>query len=63
MLSKMVKKQPCHEYSLAFHGCGEQFHEIAMMENGWGEQRKINGKPATPILMTGGEGKLKQNLL
>jgi hypothetical protein len=33
-----------------------------MMENGWGEQRKINGEPATPILMTGGEGKLKPNL-
>jgi hypothetical protein len=30
-----------------------------MMENGWGDQRKINGKPATPILMTGGEEKLK----
>jgi hypothetical protein len=30
-----------------------------MTENGLGEQRKINGEPATPILMTGGEGKLK----
>jgi hypothetical protein len=33
-----------------------------MMENGRGEERKINGEPATPILMADGEGGLKQNL-
>ncbi len=33
-----------------------------MTENGWGETRKINGKPATPILVVGGEWKLKQKL-
>jgi hypothetical protein len=33
-----------------------------MTENGREEERKINGEPATPILMTGGDGKLKQNL-
>jgi hypothetical protein len=33
-----------------------------MMENGWGEERKINCEPATAILITGGEGKLKRNL-
>jgi hypothetical protein len=33
-----------------------------MMENGWGEARKINGEPATLILVVGGEGKLKQKL-
>jgi hypothetical protein len=27
-----------------------------MMENGWGEERKINGEPATPVLVAGGEG-------
>ncbi len=43
------------EYSYAFHGSGERFHEIAMKENGWGKERKINGKPATPILVIGGE--------
>jgi hypothetical protein len=31
-----------------------------MMENGQGEERKINGKPATPILVADGEGGLKQ---
>jgi hypothetical protein len=33
-----------------------------MTENGRGEERKINGKPATPILVAYREGKLKQNL-
>jgi hypothetical protein len=33
-----------------------------MTENGWGEERKINGEPATPVLVAGGEGGLKQNL-
>jgi hypothetical protein len=33
-----------------------------MMENGRGEERKINGKPATPILVEDGEEGLKQNL-
>jgi hypothetical protein len=33
-----------------------------MKENGRGKERKINGEPATPILMTDGEGGLKQNL-
>ncbi len=36
--------------------------EIAMTENGWGEERKIYGEPATPILVADREGKLKQNL-
>ncbi len=27
-----------------------------MTENGWGQERKINGEPATPILVAGGEG-------
>jgi hypothetical protein len=31
-----------------------------MTENGWGEARKINSEPATPILVVGGEGRLKQ---
>jgi hypothetical protein len=34
-----------------------------MTENRWGKERKINGKPATPILVTDGEGGLKQNFL
>jgi hypothetical protein len=35
-----------------------------MMENRRGEERKINGEPATPILVAGreGGGGLKQNL-
>jgi hypothetical protein len=33
-----------------------------MEENGWGKERKINGEPATLILVTGGEGRLKQIL-
>jgi hypothetical protein len=33
-----------------------------MTENGWGEARKMNGEPATPILVVGGEGSLKQKL-
>jgi hypothetical protein len=33
-----------------------------MTANGWGKERKINGEPAMPILVTGGEGRLKQNL-
>ncbi len=33
-----------------------------MTENGWGETKKINGEPATPILVVGEEWKLKQNL-
>jgi hypothetical protein len=33
-----------------------------MKENGRAKERKINGKPATPILVAGGEGGLKQNL-
>jgi hypothetical protein len=32
------------------------------MENGQGEERKINGEPAMPILVADGEGGLKQNL-
>jgi hypothetical protein len=36
--------------------------EIAMMENGWGEERKINGELAMPILVVDREGRLKQNL-
>jgi hypothetical protein len=39
-----------------FLGCGEHFHETAVMENGWGEERKINGELATPIVVKGGEG-------
>jgi hypothetical protein len=31
-----------------------------MTENGWGYERQINGKPATSILVTGGERGLKQ---
>jgi hypothetical protein len=34
-----------------------------MTENRWGKERKINGEPATPILVTDGEGRLKQNFL
>jgi hypothetical protein len=34
-----------------------------MKENEQGKERKINGEPATPILVTDGEGGLKQNLL
>jgi hypothetical protein len=34
-----------------------------MMEDGQGEERKINGEPATHILVTDEEGGLKQNLL
>jgi hypothetical protein len=30
---------------------------------GWGKERKINGEPAMPFLVVGGERKLKQNLL
>jgi hypothetical protein len=30
---------------------------------GWGKQSKINGELATPFLVIGGEGRLKQNLL
>jgi hypothetical protein len=33
-----------------------------MMENGQGEERKINGEPAMPILVADGEEGLKQNL-
>ncbi len=33
-----------------------------MMENRQGKERKINGEPATPILVADGEGGLKQNL-
>jgi hypothetical protein len=33
-----------------------------MKENGRGKERKTNGEPATPILVTDGEGGLKQNL-
>jgi hypothetical protein len=33
-----------------------------MMENGQSEERKINGEPATQILVTDEEGGLKQNL-
>jgi hypothetical protein len=33
-----------------------------MKENGRGKERKINGELATPILVTDGEGGLKQNL-
>ncbi len=33
-----------------------------MLENGWGEERKTNGKPTTLILVTDGEEGLKQNL-
>jgi hypothetical protein len=33
-----------------------------MMENGQGEERKIDSKPAPPILVADGEGGLKQNL-
>jgi hypothetical protein len=33
-----------------------------MKENGWGKERMINSKPATPILVIGGEWRLKQNL-
>jgi hypothetical protein len=36
--------------------------EIAMTENGRGEERKINGEPATLILVADREGRLKQNL-
>jgi hypothetical protein len=32
-----------------------------MTENGWGKERKINSKLATPILVIGGEGRLNQN--
>jgi hypothetical protein len=34
-----------------------------MTENGWGEERKINGEPATPFLVRDREECLKQNLL
>jgi hypothetical protein len=33
-----------------------------MKENGRGKERKINGELDTPILVTDGEGGLKQNL-
>jgi hypothetical protein len=33
-----------------------------MMENGQGEERKINGELATPVLVADGEWRLKQNL-
>jgi vacuolar-type H+-ATPase subunit B/Vma2 len=33
-----------------------------MTENGRGEERKINGEQAMPILVAYREGKLKQNL-
>ncbi len=29
---------------LSFFGCGERFHKIDMTKNGWGKERKINGK-------------------
>jgi hypothetical protein len=51
-----------HFLKLFFHDCGERFHDIAMTENGWGKERKINGELATPILLTGREGELKQTL-
>jgi hypothetical protein len=34
-----------------------------MTENGWGEERKINGEPTTPFLVTDKERGLKQNLM
>jgi hypothetical protein len=33
-----------------------------MTENGWGEERKINGEPAMPFLVRDREGGMKQNL-
>jgi hypothetical protein len=33
-----------------------------MTENGRGEERKINGEPATPVLVADREGRLKLNL-
>ncbi len=36
--------------------------KIAMTENGRGEERKINGEWAEPILVADREGRLKQNL-
>ncbi len=33
-----------------------------MKENVRGKESKINGKPATTILLADGEGRLKQNL-
>jgi hypothetical protein len=35
---------------------------MAVTENGWGKERKINGELALLILVAGGEGGLKQNL-
>jgi hypothetical protein len=34
-----------------------------MTENGWSKERKIDGEQGMLILVTGGEGGLKKNLL
>ncbi len=47
---------------LKLPGYGERFHVIAMLGNGWGKERKTNGKPATLILVADEEEGLKQNL-
>jgi hypothetical protein len=47
------------ESSSAFTGCGERFHEIAMMENGRGKERKIIGRPAAANQVREGWKELK----
>jgi hypothetical protein len=47
------------ESSEAFSGCGEQFHEIAINENGGGKERKINGEAPTANQVRDGRKELK----
>jgi hypothetical protein len=43
---------------LAFSGCAERFHEIAMTENERGKERKTNGRSAiSDQVKDGGETK------
>ncbi len=61
MLQRPSKQFP--ESSLAFSRFGEQFHEIAITENGRGKERKINGGLATVDQVRDGWKELKQKYL
>jgi hypothetical protein len=47
------------ESSEAFSGCGERFHEIAMTDNGGGNERKINGEAPRANQVRDGRKELK----
>jgi hypothetical protein len=55
--------RPFKQFPLAFSGCGERFHEIAMTENVGGKERKINGGTATANQVRDGWKELKQKYL